>query len=181
MAGAGFLIFCSTGVESNSDTKKRNSLLMMLLYILTCDIMLFPVCIASWYSGARNQRHSRFVAATALTVLMTSMCGMNASHHTVSSSLVLGCTSTPSPSGDLTRFHLRYGNAVKHDTDTTEHCLSHVTPDSFNSKAVHGAYVPESLGSVVFPIYQTSTFRFESAEHGAKCFSGESDGFIYTR
>ena len=31
------------------------------------------------------------------------------------------------------------------------------------------------------PIYQTSTFSFESAEHGADCFAGESDGFIYTR
>jgi len=31
------------------------------------------------------------------------------------------------------------------------------------------------------PIYQTSTFKFDSADHGAKCFAGESDGFIYTR
>ena len=41
--------------------------------------------------------------------------------------------------------------------------------------------MPEGLGSVIFPIYQASTFRFESAEDGAKCFGGESDGFIYTR
>jgi len=34
---------------------------------------------------------------------------------------------------------------------------------------------------VITPIYQTSTFAFESAEEGARCFSGESDGYIYTR
>jgi methionine-gamma-lyase len=33
----------------------------------------------------------------------------------------------------------------------------------------------------VTPIYQTSTFRFDSAEDGANRFAGRSDGFIYTR
>ncbi|MCX6252830.1 MAG: aminotransferase class I/II-fold pyridoxal phosphate-dependent enzyme [Bacteroidetes bacterium] len=51
----------------------------------------------------------------------------------------------------------------------------------FNSKAVHGSGLTDPLGSVITPIYQTSTFAFESAEHGAKCFSGESEGYIYTR
>jgi len=51
----------------------------------------------------------------------------------------------------------------------------------FNSKLVHGTLMKDPLGSVTTPIYQTSTFRFESAEHGAKCFAGESDGYIYTR
>jgi methionine-gamma-lyase len=37
------------------------------------------------------------------------------------------------------------------------------------------------LGSATVPIYQTSTFIFENADHGAKCFSGEDDGYIYTR
>jgi len=31
------------------------------------------------------------------------------------------------------------------------------------------------------PIYQTSTFRFKDTEHGAACFAGETDDFIYTR
>jgi methionine-gamma-lyase len=31
------------------------------------------------------------------------------------------------------------------------------------------------------PIYQTSTFAFQSAAHGAALFAGEDDGFIYTR
>ena len=51
----------------------------------------------------------------------------------------------------------------------------------FNSKLVHGGGFKDPLGSAVTPIYQTSTFSFKSAEHGAQCFSGESDGFIYTR
>lgn len=51
----------------------------------------------------------------------------------------------------------------------------------FNSKLVHGGDFNDHLGSAVTPIYQTSTFSFKNAEHGAKCFSGESDGFIYTR
>jgi methionine-gamma-lyase len=51
----------------------------------------------------------------------------------------------------------------------------------FNSKLVHGIGFEDPHGSVIPPIYQTSTFRFQSAEHGARCFSGETDGYIYTR
>ena len=51
----------------------------------------------------------------------------------------------------------------------------------FNSKLIHSGGVTDPKGSAVTPIYQTSTFSFKSAKEGAKCFSGESDGFIYTR
>lgn len=51
----------------------------------------------------------------------------------------------------------------------------------FNSKLVHGGGYKDQLLSAVTPIYQTSTFAFHNAEHGAQCFAGESDGFIYTR
>lgn len=51
----------------------------------------------------------------------------------------------------------------------------------FTSKLIHGGGYKNKLGSVNVPIYQTSTFQFESAEEGAKCFAGESDGYIYTR
>jgi methionine-gamma-lyase len=50
-----------------------------------------------------------------------------------------------------------------------------------NSKLIHSGGFQDPLGSAVTPIYQTSTFRFENADHGAACFSGESDGYIYTR
>jgi len=51
----------------------------------------------------------------------------------------------------------------------------------FNSKLVHGGGYHDQLGSAITPIYQTSTFSFQSADHGAQCFTGESDGYIYTR
>jgi methionine-gamma-lyase len=51
----------------------------------------------------------------------------------------------------------------------------------FSSKLVHGGGFKDKFGSVNVPIYQTSTFQFKSAEEGAKCFLGESDGYIYTR
>jgi methionine-gamma-lyase len=51
----------------------------------------------------------------------------------------------------------------------------------FNSKLIHGGDFNDVLGSATVPIYQTSTFKFDSAEHGAACFAGESDGYIYTR
>jgi len=51
----------------------------------------------------------------------------------------------------------------------------------FDTKLIHAGLKPDPTHAVVTPIYQTSTFAFESAEHGADCFSGQSDGFIYTR
>ena len=51
----------------------------------------------------------------------------------------------------------------------------------FNSMLIHGGDFNDALGSATVPIYQTSTFKFDSAEHGAACFAGDSDGYIYTR
>lgn len=50
-----------------------------------------------------------------------------------------------------------------------------------NSKLVHAGHKADPTGSVNVPIYQTSTFAFPSAAHGAALFSGKRDGFIYTR
>ena len=51
----------------------------------------------------------------------------------------------------------------------------------FDSKCVHSGIGDYQFGPVVPPIYQTSTFKFESAEHGAALFKGETEGYIYTR
>jgi methionine-gamma-lyase len=51
----------------------------------------------------------------------------------------------------------------------------------FQTKCVHAGIDEYEFGPVVPPIYQTSTFKFESAEHGASLFSGEKKGYIYTR
>jgi methionine-gamma-lyase len=50
-----------------------------------------------------------------------------------------------------------------------------------NSKLVHSGHKPDPSGSVSVPIYQTSTFAFRNAEHGAALFAGAEDGYIYTR
>jgi methionine-gamma-lyase len=51
----------------------------------------------------------------------------------------------------------------------------------FNSKLIHAGAFDDQFGSATVPIYQTSTFKFKNADHGAACFAGESDGYIYTR
>ena len=51
----------------------------------------------------------------------------------------------------------------------------------FNTKLVHLGELEDSMGSVTVPIFQTSTFSFKTAQHGADCFSGKDDGYIYTR
>jgi methionine-gamma-lyase len=51
----------------------------------------------------------------------------------------------------------------------------------FDSKLIHAGSLDDQFGSVTVPIYQTSTFKFRDAEHGAACFSGEDEGFIYSR
>jgi methionine-gamma-lyase len=51
----------------------------------------------------------------------------------------------------------------------------------FTTKLIHAGEIEDQFLSATVPIYQTSTFRFKSAQHGADCFSGASDGYIYTR
>lgn len=52
----------------------------------------------------------------------------------------------------------------------------------FATKAVHAGQQPDpTTGSVVTPIYASSTFVFESAEQGADRFLGKQPGYIYTR
>ncbi|RCK73355.1 MAG: Methionine gamma-lyase [Ignavibacteriae bacterium] len=51
----------------------------------------------------------------------------------------------------------------------------------FESKLIHGGEFEDQFGSATVPIYQTSTFKFKNAQHGADCFAGVSEGYIYTR
>ena len=51
----------------------------------------------------------------------------------------------------------------------------------FNTKLVHAGMFDDQFGSATVPIYQSSTFRFKSADHGAQCFADNSNGYIYTR
>lgn len=52
----------------------------------------------------------------------------------------------------------------------------------YNTKLVHAGQHPDPLtGALSTPIYQTSTFVFESAEQGRARFALEEPGYIYTR
>jgi len=51
----------------------------------------------------------------------------------------------------------------------------------FATKAIHGGKIRNAAGALATPIYQTSTFVFDTAEQGGKRFAGEEVGYIYTR
>lgn len=51
-----------------------------------------------------------------------------------------------------------------------------------HTKIIHcGSHPDPHTGSLAVPIYQTSTFVFDSAEQGGRRFAGEEPGYIYTR
>ena len=48
--------------------------------------------------------------------------------------------------------------------------------------AIHAGYEPDSATkSVAVPIYQTASYAFDSADHGAALFNLEAEGFRYSR
>jgi methionine-gamma-lyase len=52
----------------------------------------------------------------------------------------------------------------------------------FNTKAIHGGKIHEKqFGAHATPIYQTSTFVFESCKQGGDRFAGRDSGYKYTR
>lgn len=57
----------------------------------------------------------------------------------------------------------------------------HLRKTGFATKAIHGGSQPNQFGALCAPIYQTSTFMFETAEQGGRRFALEEDGYIYTR
>ena len=60
--------------------------------------------------------------------------------------------------------------------------MKNIRSKKLDTKVTHAGTIPdETYGAVAPPIYQTSTFKFSSADQGAKRFLGEEPGFIYTR
>lgn len=52
----------------------------------------------------------------------------------------------------------------------------------FETTVIHEGYdAKEMLGSLATPLFQTSTYTFESAEQGEQRFAGEEAGYIYSR
>lgn len=52
----------------------------------------------------------------------------------------------------------------------------------FETNVIHEGYdAKEMLGSLATPLFQTSTYTFETAEQGERRFAGEEEGYIYSR
>lgn len=52
----------------------------------------------------------------------------------------------------------------------------------FESAAIHDGYDSADMsGSLVPPIFQTSTYTFDTAEQGERRFAGEEEGYVYSR
>lgn len=52
----------------------------------------------------------------------------------------------------------------------------------FETKVIHEGYEGENYGgSLAPPIFQTSTFVFETAQQGERRFAGKEEGFVYSR
>lgn len=58
----------------------------------------------------------------------------------------------------------------------------HMISMGFGTKAIHGGHEKDAqFGSLSTPIYQTSTFIFDTAEQGGRRFALEEAGYIYSR
>ncbi|MGZ8510313.1 MAG: PLP-dependent transferase, partial [Chitinophagaceae bacterium] len=51
----------------------------------------------------------------------------------------------------------------------------------FGSLSVHGGHQPDPNYAHLTPIYATSTFVYDDAEQGMRRFSGQEEGYIYSR
>jgi len=51
----------------------------------------------------------------------------------------------------------------------------------FTTRQIHGEGHDKPMHAHARPIFQTSTFTFDSPEHGADLFAGKQEGHIYTR
>jgi methionine-gamma-lyase len=60
--------------------------------------------------------------------------------------------------------------------------MENIKKMGFNTRAIHGGHIGDKqYGSLATPIYQTSTFIFDSAEQGGNRFAGKENGYIYSR
>ena len=60
--------------------------------------------------------------------------------------------------------------------------MSEVKPQQFATLAVHGGQIPDpTTGSRAVPIYQTTSYLFQDADHAGRLFALQEFGNIYTR
>ena len=55
------------------------------------------------------------------------------------------------------------------------------TPNGFGSVAVHAGHQTDPRHAHIVPIYASSTYVFDTAEQGMRRFSGQEEGYIYSR
>ncbi|MGY0693337.1 methionine gamma-lyase [Virgibacillus sp. FSP13] len=54
--------------------------------------------------------------------------------------------------------------------------------NKFETSVIHEGYdAKDMLGSLTTPLFQTSTYTFDTAEQGERRFAGDEDGYIYSR
>src|SRR5437773_811969 len=59
--------------------------------------------------------------------------------------------------------------------------LSGRTLSGFSSVAVHGGHKQDPNYAHQVPIYASSTYVYDTAEQGMRRFSGQEEGYIYSR
>ncbi len=60
--------------------------------------------------------------------------------------------------------------------------MENMNQAGFGTKAIHAGNRKDKVyGALTMPIYQTSTFYFDSCEQGGRRFSGQEAGYIYSR
>jgi methionine-gamma-lyase len=52
---------------------------------------------------------------------------------------------------------------------------------SFDTLCIHGGFEPEQHNAHLTPIYASSTYLFDSAQHAVNLFTGQEQGYIYGR
>jgi len=57
----------------------------------------------------------------------------------------------------------------------------HLSDAGMSTRCIHARQHKDQYGSVMPPIYQTSTFAFDSCDQGLRRFAGEESGYVYTR
>jgi cystathionine beta-lyase/cystathionine gamma-synthase len=55
------------------------------------------------------------------------------------------------------------------------------SPLSLATRAIHGDHLEAFRGPVTFPIYQTTTYRFEDSEDAVRYSKGDESVYVYTR
>ena len=51
----------------------------------------------------------------------------------------------------------------------------------FATRQIHAGHIDNAAGALCAPIYQTSTFYFDTCEQGGRCFAGEEGGCAFFR